>query len=250
MTTYGIWLSYTGAARFALAAALLLVAGLLGWLGLRLRAPIRVTPPGRVVLAFLLLIWVLAALTTGVAAAADLAQERQVGLQHALPANPIAPVTLSAAVGLLVLLLVTTRGGWWTALLTATVGAAAAPMVFELPFDLIVLTRTFPPVPPHPELYRALFFLPLLVVEVTTLALLTRPPAFRVNRAALAFLAWMFTVFAAWALVGFAYPSTPLPIAANIASKLLAFAAVASLLLPARTPAPSETNASARASRT
>jgi hypothetical protein len=110
-------------------------------------------------------------------------------------------------------------------------------MVFELPFDLIVMTRTYPPVPPHPALYRAVFFVPLLLVEVTTLALLTWPPAFRVTRAALVLLASMVAVFAVWMLLtGFAYPATPLPIAANVVSKLLAFAVVAGLLLPARTP--------------
>ena len=46
-------------------------------------------------------------------------------------------------------------------------------MVFELPFDLIVMARTFPPIPPNPALYRVLFFAPLFAIEITTLALLT-----------------------------------------------------------------------------
>jgi len=32
-------------------------------------------------------------------------------------------------------------------------------MIFELPFDLLVKTRTNPPIPTHPMLYRQLFFL-------------------------------------------------------------------------------------------
>lgn len=118
-------------------------------------------------------------------------------------------------------------------------------MLFELPFDLIVVARTLPPVPPHPQLYRAVLFLPLLRLDVTTLALPSWPPAFPVNRAAPVCLGLTFTVFAAWALIGFAYPSAPLPIAASVASKLLAFAVAASLLMPTQTPAPPGASGSA-----
>jgi hypothetical protein len=44
----------------------------------------------------------------------------------------------------------------------------------------------------------------------------------------------MLGVWAAWALAGFGYPSAPLPIALNIASKLLAFVAACTLFLPQR----------------
>jgi hypothetical protein len=46
-------------------------------------------------------------------------------------------------------------------------------------------------------------------------------------------------VFAVWALAGFGYPSAPLPIALNIASKILAFITVLTLFLPQR-PAPGQ----------
>ena len=55
----------------------------------------------------------------------------------------------------------TRRWGWRVALASAVIGTAAAPMIFELPFDLIVMARTNPPIPTHPMLYRQLFFLPL-----------------------------------------------------------------------------------------
>ena len=55
----------------------------------------------------------------------------------------------------------------------------------------------------------------------------------------------MFAVFAVWALFGMAYPSAPIPIALNIVSKLLAFAAALCLFLPLRTPASAEEPASA-----
>jgi hypothetical protein len=45
-------------------------------------------------------------------------------------------------------------------------------------------------------------------------------------------------VFAAWALTGFGYPSTPAAIAFNVASKLLAFVTVACLFLPPESEQP------------
>jgi hypothetical protein len=42
----------------------------------------------------------------------------------------------------------------------------------------------------------------------------------------------MFVVFAIWALFGFAYPSAPITIALNVLSKVLAFAAAATLFAP------------------
>jgi hypothetical protein len=49
----------------------------------------------------------------------------------------------------------------------------------------------------------------------------------------------MLGVWAAWALTGFGYPSAPLPIALNIASKILAFVTAFTLFLPQR-PAPGQ----------
>jgi hypothetical protein len=47
------------------------------------------------------------------------------------------------------------RWGWKVALASTVVGTAAAPMIFELPFDLIVMARTNPPIPIHPYIYTA-----------------------------------------------------------------------------------------------
>jgi hypothetical protein len=105
-------------------------------------------------------------------------------------------------------------------------------MVFELPFDLIVMARTFPPIPPNPALYRVVFFAPLFAVEITTLALLTWSPMVRLTRATFVAFALMLAVFAVWALAGFGYPATPLSYALNVVSKLLAFATVLALFLP------------------
>ena len=108
----------------------------------------------------------------------------------------------------------------------------AAPMIFELPFDLIVMARTYPPVPPDPVLYRTLFFAPLFLVELTTLSLLAVSPMVKLSRPAFFCLGLMLLVFAVWALAGFGYPSAPVPIALNVVSKLLAFVTALSLFVP------------------
>jgi hypothetical protein len=157
----------------------------------------------------------------------------------AAPRDPIAPVTLTAAAVVFVIIVV--RGssslGLGARLASGVIGAIAAPMIFELPFDLIVMARTYPPVPPDPAFYRALFFVPLFLIEITTLLLLRLSPVARLTRPAFYSFALMLGVFAVWALSGFGYPSAPLPLALNIASKILAFVTALALFLPQR-PAP------------
>jgi hypothetical protein len=94
------------------------------------------------------------------------------------------------------------------------------------------MARIYPPVPPDPAFYRALFFVPLILVELTTLSLLTLTPMVRLVRPACFWLALMLLVFAVWALAGFGYPSAPVPIALNVVSKLLAFVTALSLFVP------------------
>ena len=88
---------------------------------------------------------------------------------------------IDAAVTFFVILYLTRRWGWRIALASAVIGTAAAPMIFEFPFDPIVMARTNPPIPTHPMLYRQLFFLPLFLVEFSTISLLTLLPSMRVT---------------------------------------------------------------------
>ena len=88
-------------------------------------------------------------------------------------------------------------------------------------------------------MYRALFFVPLFLIEITTLLLLRLSPMVRLTRATFFSFALMLGVFAVWALPGFGYPSAPLPTALNIASKILAFITALTLFLPQR-PAPEQ----------
>ena len=104
-------------------------------------------------------------------------------------------------------------------------------MIFEFPFDLIIMARTNPPIPPYPMLYRQLFFLPLFLVEFSTISLLTLLPSMRVTANACYAVAGMFVVFAAWAAFGFAFPDEPLPLALNVVSKMLCFVAAIMLFV-------------------
>jgi hypothetical protein len=241
VTQYGTWVSYSGAARIWLAAGLLAAAAVVAVAGARLPLPRPgwAARPAPAAVAGLLLAW----LAAGVAFLACVS----VYVQHyvaaypgrSTPVNHVAPVTFVSAVAVFVIVLVVTRRSLSVGprLASAAIAAIAAPMIFELPFDLIVMARTYPAIPPHPAAYRALFFVPLFLVEITTLLLLRLAPPVRLTRATFFSLALMLSVFAVWAGFGFGYPSDPASTALNIVSKILAFVTVLTLFLR-RQPAP------------
>src|SRR5215469_4601694 len=199
MTQYGTWVSYGGTADIVLAAALAGAAAAAAYAGFRVPLPAPLPRPRRTARIFLLVAWL-----------------------------------LSIAAFVVCFALLHNARGWRVALGSAVIGALAAPMIFEFPFDLIVMTRVYPPMPPHPALYLALFFIPLILVELTTVARLTLSPVVRVSRATFWCFAAMLAVFAVWGLIGFGYPSSPAPFALNVASKILAFLTVLSMFLPDR----------------
>jgi hypothetical protein len=154
-------------------------------------------------------------------------------LIHSRPPQPIFPVTAACMIALFFGILYIGRSLSQEArLASAFIGAIAALMIFEFPFDLIVMTRTYLAVAPDPALYQVLFFAPLFLVELTTLALLSLSPLVRLTRAAFFAFALMLLIFAAWALFGLGYPSAPLPFAFNAASKVVAFVVALSLFFP------------------
>jgi hypothetical protein len=218
------WVSYSGGAAIYLAIVLLVVACGFAYAGRRLRVPLKVMRPEGAAAGFMIAIWLLAIYTDGITAFVY-------GLQvkEAYPGFVAARVRVGtfvdAPVTFFVILYLTRRWGWKVALASAVIGTAAAPMIFELPFDLIVMARTNPPIPTHPMLYRQLFFLPLFLVELSTISLLTLLPSMRVTAYACYAVAGMFAVFAIWAAFGFAFPSQPLPLALNVISKILCFVA-------------------------
>jgi len=235
MTLNGGWVSYGGDAKIELAAGLLAVAGGAAYAGIRLRRPIRAVRPPTSVVVLMFSLWGVA-LVAFLAGLAVYIKQFVHDYPHITSGvhNPITRVTLLAAAAIFGTIL--TRTGWryQTRLGSAVVGAMAAPMIFELPFDIIVMARTYPALPPDPALYRAVFFTPLFLVELTTLWLLTLSPMVRVRRSTFFCFALMIGVFGIWALFGFGYPQSALPITLNIVSKILAFITALTLFLPDR----------------
>lgn len=234
--THQNWIPYAGSSSIILAVVLFIVTAVLLYLAFRLHHPIGARRPGLFLGAAIVVMWLLSVTTFLVAITVYvLALYRQVG-RFTSPANPITPITmLSALVTFVVIAYLARRSGFWVAFVSAIVGTIAGPMIFELPFDLIVMWRTYPPAPEI--LFTLLFFLPLFLVEVSSFALLTLSPIMKLSRATLILLASMFLIFAVWALVGFAYPAAPIPVALNMISKILAFATAISLFIPPDTSA-------------
>lgn len=234
MKRYQDWSPYGGSSAIILAVALLLVVGVLLYMAWRLSQPKEVQRPGKFLGVTLVVMWVLSVGMFVIAATVYVrVLYQQVG-RFTGPVNHITPVTMASAVVAFFVILVLTgqRSGFWTAIVSAIVGTIAAPLIFELPFDLIVMWRTYPPNPA--STFTLLFFLPLFLVEIASFAMLALSPCVRLSRATLLLLAGMFGIFAVWALFGFAYPATAFPIAMNMISKVLAFAAAVSLFLPTK----------------
>ena len=250
MTQYATWASYGGDARAWLALGLLAAAGAAVLAGIRLPLPVQFTQPAPASRAAMMVAW-----ATSIAAllACATIYVRQVihdirtsGLSAPAPRLTILPLTLTAVAVLFIIIISRRSPDLPTRLASAAIGAIAAPMIFELPFDPIVIARIQTVLPDPPPL--TLVYVPLLLVEITTLLLLRLSPMVRLTRATFFSFALMLGVWAAWALAGFGYPSAPLPIALNIASKILAFVAAFTLFLPqqprarAGTPAPKITS--------
>ncbi|MDQ2886242.1 MAG: hypothetical protein M3Y39_09165, partial [Chloroflexota bacterium] len=231
MTTHQSWSPYAGSSSIILAVVLLIITGVLLYLAFRLHHPKEVKRPGTFLGTAIVVIWLLSVTTVLVASSLYvLALYRQKG-PFTAPTDYIFPVTMiSALVAFCVIAYLARQSGFWVAVGSAIVGTIAAPMIFELPFDLIVMWRTYPPDPG--TYFTLLFFLPLFLVEIASFALLTFSPFVKLSRATLFLLAGMFLVFAVWAVFGFAYPAAPLPIALNVISKILAFVTAVSLFLP------------------
>jgi hypothetical protein len=224
------WISYSGGDAILLAIVLLVVACGFACAGKRLRAPFELTRPGGTTAGFMIAIWLLAIYTVGVATFVYGLQLKRAYPDFVAPRVRVGTF-VDALVTFFVILYLTRRWGWKVALAGAIIGTAAAPMIFEFPFDLIIMTRTNPPIPTYPMLYRQLFFLPLFLVEFSTVSLLTLLPSMRVTACASYAVAGMFAVFAIWAAFGFAFPAAPLPLMLNVISKILCFVAAIMLFV-------------------
>jgi|SRR5208283_1381615 len=232
MTQWGTWVPYAGTDAIFLGITVLVIGVIFAYLGIRLTHPVGIKRPGKTVSVFLVLMWSLSLVTFFVALFTYAVQLSQMHMIEASPTNPISNVTIFSGIAAFVIIACATRkNGLKTALTSALIGTMAGPMIFELPFDLIVMSRTFPAIPPYPGLFRLLFFLPLFLVEVSTFSLLTLSPLMKLSKYTLFSLAAMFFVFAVWALFGFSYPSDVVPMALNTTSKILSFVAAITLFV-------------------
>jgi hypothetical protein len=231
MPKYGTWAPYSGNSSLILAFLLLIICGAFTYWGSKLNRPMEAKRPGRFAGISLAVIWFLSwlsFLTAGVTYVDTL--ETQVG-KFMVPQSPVLPITaLSGLFTFAGVAFLARRSGLKAALGSALVASIAAPMIFELPFDLIVIGRTYPPTPA--VRFTLLYFLPLFVIAISSFALLTLSPLAKLSKYTLFCLAGMFLVFAVWALFGFEYPFSALPIILNGSSKVLAFAAAVTLFLP------------------
>jgi hypothetical protein len=241
MTQYATWASYGGDARTWLALGLLAAAVAAVVAGIRLPLPVRFDQPEPGRRAAILVAWGTSIVAFLICASSYFRQVRHdiqaSGLSAPALKLTILPVTLTAAAVLFVIIIARRSPDLRTRVASAAVGAIAAPMIFELPFDPLVIFRIHIALPDPPP--WTLVYVPLLLVEITTLLLLRLSPMVRLTRATFFSFALMLGVWAAWALAGFGYPSASLPIALNIASKILAFV-VGFTLFPPQRPAPAQ----------
>jgi hypothetical protein len=232
MSAHGSWSPYTGAGAIALAVLLVVAALLVLAAAWRLPKPVAPRGPDKVVAVAIIVAWSLAVVMFLVALVAFVLAVVQQDPNVVGPTDPIAPFTaISAVISFILIWYLNRDAGFRVGVGSALVGTIAAPMIFELPFDLIVMTRTYAPRPA--PLFILLFFLPLLIVEILSLIMLTFSPRMHLSRQALLIFAGMLLIFAVWALFfGMAYPYEPIPMVLNVASKIVAFAVAVSLFIP------------------
>jgi hypothetical protein len=230
MPQYGTWIPYTGSAAIILAAVLLVVAVVLAFWGTRLHRSLAALHPGRFAGILLVVLWILCYLTLG---NSIITYYQAIVKEYGAftpPTNPISNVTaLAGLVSFIVIVYLAKDYGWKMAIESAIAG----PMIFELPFDLIVMWRIYPRPTPMLQL-TLLYFYPLFLWELASFLLVTLSTAASLSRYTLFAIAAMFFVFAVWAVFGFSYPSAPIPIALNAVSKILAFVTAITLFLPGK----------------
>jgi hypothetical protein len=232
---FGEWVPFSGSSAVILGSILLAITAILVFLGFKVEKSLKVKAPGRAVTGVMIAVWILSILTFFVNVGVYSLLMTQASLTGTIPNNPITKFTLSfALLSLLIVFFTNRKKGWKVAILSAVLAAMAGPMFFELPFDLIVMGRTYPPIPPDPTVLRALFFFPLFLVELTTMSLLFLSPLFGVTKYTLYCLAGMFFAFAIWGFFGFSFAYTTEFLILNVAAKAMAFVTVVTLFLPER----------------
>ncbi len=230
---FGEWIPYSGNSTIILGVVLLVIAGVFTFFGFKLKKSLKVKQPGRAMAGIQVAVWILAINTFLANSSVYALQMQQDNLIGTPPENPITKFTLAfAAISFLVIYFVNVEGRGKAAFWSAVAGAMAGPMIFELPFDLVVMTRVYPPIPQNPALYIGLYFIPLFSIELTTVSLLFLSPLMKVTRLTFFSIAGMFLVFAIWGFLSFSFAYTTEFLILNVAAKALAFVTVVTLFLP------------------
>jgi hypothetical protein len=219
-TGFIVWSPYTGETALLIALFLFALGAGVIFLGRRLRMDHDLWRPWRWLRVVIVVVWILSILIL-------LRIFKHIGTvdPSAQVQGPVLPITLASAACTFVLVAyLLRRDGAAASLGGAFAAAVAGPMVFELPFVLIVAPVSSTPTDPG-----AALTIPFFLAMFLTLALLSFSSRSAITRYSLYFLGAMFLTFAVWALFGFSYPSSPVPFLLNSVSKVLGFATTAAM---------------------
>jgi hypothetical protein len=220
-----VWNPYSGETALLLALILFLIGSTAVLLGSRLKKSRRLPRPRVWLKAVIVVVWVLQILILLRVFKHIIDVDPSAGVT-----GPVLPITLaSAALTFAYVAYLLRRDGASSALGGAFAAAVAGPMVFELPFILIVGPMGQTPTDPG-----AALTIPFFIAMFATLAFLTFPSRAAITRYPLYCLGAMFLVFAVWALFGFSYPSGGAPFLLNAVSKVLGFATTATMFTEER----------------
>ena len=216
----GSWRLYSFPGSVILAFILLIIGIGFVFLGRMIKTSIRVPHPGKSFKIVMIVTWVI--LILGFLFLYFVSEKRT---GRAVQNGPIFPITFTCAVVTFAYLVyISRRDGILNALGNAIAGAAAGPMIFEFPFDWIVIPQVNASLK-----YLIVFFTPLFVIALVTISLLLLSRRVSITRYSMYALGAMFIVFTVWALFGYSYPATPVPFLLNAISKVLGFISVAAL---------------------
>lgn len=217
------WNPFTGDSLVVLTLVMLAIAALLFYGGSRMKKQVRLPMPWRWLKVVIVLVWILQILILLKVFKHIATVDPQAGVT-----GPVFPITLASALGTFLYVIYSLRrDGTGTALGGGFLAAVAGPMVFELPFILIVGPGSTTPTDPG-----ATLTVPFFIVLFLTLAMLSFSSRAAITRYSVYALAGMFLVFAFWAALGFAYPSDSTLLVLNSISKVLGFVTTAAMFRP------------------
>jgi hypothetical protein len=217
-----VWPPYTGLSKYLLSLILFVVAGGVFLAARRMEREIPLPRMGKVGGAVVFVLWafcILFFLKINEIFAKYVGAAKNLG--------PIFPITIISAVATFgFAAYMSRRGGVLSSFGNGFLAFIAGPMVFELPYVLIVI-----PLVKAPLFATILFVTPLFGIIFTTFGLLLLSRRIALTKNSVYSFAAMIFVFALWALDGYAYPTNALTITLNGISKVLGFVCIAALFV-------------------